>query len=33
MNAIRNVFNAFGNLAVSVNALASVIDLATELEG
>jgi hypothetical protein len=29
MNAIRNVFNAFSNLAASVNALASVIDLAT----
>ncbi|HEY7159457.1 MAG TPA: hypothetical protein VH575_36260 [Gemmataceae bacterium] len=29
MNVIRNVFNAFNNLAVSVNALASVIDLAT----
>ena len=29
MNAIRNVFNAFTNLAASINALASVIDLAT----
>lgn len=29
MNAIRNVFNAFSNLAASVNALASVIDVAT----
>ena len=29
MNAIRNVFNAFSNLAASVNTLASVIDLAT----
>jgi len=29
MNAIRNVFNAFSNLATSVNALAGVIDLAT----
>ena len=29
MNAIRNVFNAFSNLAASVNALAGVIDLAT----
>jgi hypothetical protein len=29
MNAIGNVFNAFSNLAASVNALASVIDLAT----
>ena len=29
MNAIRNVFNAFSNLAASVNALAGVIDVAT----
>ncbi|HEY7157931.1 MAG TPA: hypothetical protein VH575_28495 [Gemmataceae bacterium] len=29
MNAIRNVFKALSNLAASVNALASVIDLAT----
>jgi hypothetical protein len=29
VNAIRNVFNAFSNLAASVNALAGVIDLAT----
>jgi hypothetical protein len=29
MSAIRNVFNAFSNLAASVNALASVIDVAT----
>ena len=29
MNEIRNVFNAFSNLAASVNALAGVIDLAT----
>jgi hypothetical protein len=29
MNAIRSVFNASSNLAASVNALASVIDVAT----
>jgi hypothetical protein len=29
MKAIRNVFHAFRNLAASVNALASVIDVAT----
>ena len=29
MNAIRNVCNAFSNLAASVNALAGVIDVAT----
>lgn len=29
MNAIRSVFKAFSNLAASVNALASVIDVAT----
>jgi hypothetical protein len=29
MKAIRNVFNAFSNLAAGVNALAGVIDLAT----
>jgi len=29
VNAIRNVFNAFSNLAASLTALASVIDLAT----
>jgi hypothetical protein len=29
MKAIRNVFHAFSNLAASVNALASVIDVAT----
>jgi hypothetical protein len=28
MNAIPNVFNAFANLAASINALASVIDVA-----
>jgi hypothetical protein len=30
MNAIRSVFAAFTNLAASINALASVIDLATD---
>lgn len=29
MNAIRNVFNAFTNLAASVNALAGVVDAAS----
>jgi hypothetical protein len=29
MNAIRNVFTAFSNLASSVNSLAAVIDIAT----
>ena len=29
MNAIRNVFNAFTNLAASINGLASVLDVAT----
>jgi hypothetical protein len=29
MNAIRNVFNAFSNLAASVNGLAALIDVAS----
>jgi hypothetical protein len=29
MNAIRSVFAALGNLAASINGLASVIDVAT----